>query len=754
VIWASINFLKQEGYEYFNLGLLEYVNCPDPDLQRVAFFKRKWNIKEREEEDQAGLGKFLYYKYFKRFRLLKSILYYLKSNPNHVDMYSWWDTMGRSYGTGQDLEEKVRILASGFVAESGISFKDPGVLELGCGNGKILKKISQMSKEIKTLVGVDGSKKMLEVAEAEIGDSRLKLIRADLLEFLKNTPSQKYEFVLSCNTLHNLKNRKQTIEALNLAAKLVKPNGYIVFDIRNSFNPFISLGYRKSRRQGYAFYPNSYFRAQDTLVDAGFEIVDTRPIFYEDLVSAGKKDKNFFFKFLYAIYLRFTSLKLFAPYVLVIARKKQEKFVSIIWGYHQQLYSLSRVENYHLEALKAAESLGFATEVLLINSKARIQDDPNFHGLHTKVLNYQNAFRYLRYLWQNRNSVIYANTFIWQSLIVGLFAKKSVFMGHDSVLRKTALKQKIQNFLFKRFSRIRVVSGEEKEFLIAQGIKPEKVFVLPLAVDTDKFKASENSSREGLVFLGNVTTDKNISTILEALAEVKKVRPNIVLDIIGEVRLPEFKVKVQSLGLEDNVRERGFIKHSDLPNFLNLYKIYVNASVSEGQCLAAFESALSGLGLCLPRTMSFEGVFREGALFAHIYDHAKLAENILMFLDDQNLLDRHVKHNQVNIRNRYNSEEVFRQTKQLFSFHEHATIVAFAPEIHEPFIEGVQKTAWSMAQEFVASGETVEIITQHSYGQPIAPNENIKLATQLTQIEQRLLKYVAWLVQATLFIGM
>lgn len=78
LIWESIKFLKNSNFNYFNLGLLDYDNCPDPDLEKVSFFKKKWGIKELSVNDDGGLMKFIYYKYFKRFRLVKIFLYYIK----------------------------------------------------------------------------------------------------------------------------------------------------------------------------------------------------------------------------------------------------------------------------------------------------------------------------------------------------------------------------------------------------------------------------------------------------------------------------------------------------------------------------------------------------------------------------------------------------------------------------------------------------------------------------------------------------
>ncbi len=75
LIWEAIVSLKQTGFQFFSLGLLTYTDCPDPDLERVAFFKKKWSIKEIPQEESVGYFKYLYLKFFKRYRFVKQVVY-------------------------------------------------------------------------------------------------------------------------------------------------------------------------------------------------------------------------------------------------------------------------------------------------------------------------------------------------------------------------------------------------------------------------------------------------------------------------------------------------------------------------------------------------------------------------------------------------------------------------------------------------------------------------------------------------------
>lgn len=73
-------------------------------------------------------------------------------------------------------------------------------------------------------------------------------------------------------------------------------------------------------------------------------------------------------------------------------------------------------------------------------------------------------------------------------------------------------------------------------------------------------------------------------------------------------------------------------------------------------------------------------------------------------------------------------------------------IAVLAPEVHEPFVEGVQKTAWNMARGFAADGWETYLYTGCSYGQPLVerPAERLTVRYRLSSRPQKVLKYLSW----------
>jgi glycosyltransferase involved in cell wall biosynthesis len=325
-------------------------------------------------------------------------------------------------------------------------------------------------------------------------------------------------------------------------------------------------------------------------------------------------------------------------------------------------------------------------------------------------------------------------------------------MAHDSVKRKTWLKQKIQNFIFKKFRGIRVISPDEKGFLISEGVSEEKISIIPIPIDVNTFRYINNKERSGIVFLGNVTPDKDIKTILNALFFVKKNYPNIKMDIIGEIRDDNFYNLLNKYELKENVFIRGFVPHKDLAHILNNYKIYVNSSISEGQCLAAYEAVSCGTALCLPETLSFKSVFSKKALFHKIGDPETLAKNIISYLKNENLRQTHVKLCQQMIKKYYNPETLNKKLKNLFAINnlteskKRERILVVAPEIHYPLIEGIQKSAWDVIKAANIKGFYPIVLTQYSYGKPFPEVLNNKFLTEYVfrNYRAKALKFLNW----------
>lgn len=343
----------------------------------------------------------------------------------------------------------------------------------------------------------------------------------------------------------------------------------------------------------------------------------------------------------------------------------KKKFISIIWWYHAQILSFDAKQNYHMLPLEVMKEAGYECEIFSIDASVRIGDDPNLIPW-VNIIYYSNIVSYLNYLWKNRDALIYSNTLTLKTLLVGLIAKHSVFMPHDQAvpLKEKKLKRIITLFFYRFFTSIRVVNTAEQDLLKTFSIRSE---ILPIAI-SEKFYHEIGTWRNGFVFVGNLYYDKNPEFLLETMKILEKKGINEVLHIFWEDRYDKdwknFSTLVNESWLDHVVKIHGFVPHKQLAEELAKRIIYINTSLSEGQCLTAYEAALAGCFSCLQDILAFPSVFKENALYHQT--PSELAENICSVLENLDSAEKKIQMNQTMIQNQYNFEYLKTATKKYF----------------------------------------------------------------------------------------
>jgi glycosyltransferase involved in cell wall biosynthesis len=347
---------------------------------------------------------------------------------------------------------------------------------------------------------------------------------------------------------------------------------------------------------------------------------------------------------------------------------KDKTFVSIIWGYPKYFYNFAKEEHYHLHALKIAKELGYKTVIIIRNQPGIIEGDPLFDK-STKVIYYSNFLKYIYQIikYSLKGSTFYVNSVEPESLIVPFLARRTIFMGHTHPKRQTELKQKIFNFSMKFYSKIRLNNYEEKYFLLKQDIKVEKLKVVPLSISLCDYKIIDGKSeRKDLVYFGNITSKKNLPTIIKACNLVCEKYPETKLHLIGR----EYdKIDKNTISDKLTIVRYDFIKEArDVNILLNRFLISLNSSFDEGMCVSVYNTSLAGCALCLPKIMSFVGVFKDKALFHDVLDYKQLAINIIFYLENPQITQKDNKICIDMIEKNYNYQKISKQMKELFTF--------------------------------------------------------------------------------------
>jgi glycosyltransferase involved in cell wall biosynthesis len=151
---------------------------------------------------------------------------------------------------------------------------------------------------------------------------------------------------------------------------------------------------------------------------------------------------------------------------------------------------------------------------------------------------------------------------------------------------------KIKEFAREHAAHFVAVTEKAKEALIIEGVNREKISVLPVGIDCEKFKPRERNEQlfkkhgftkdsTKILFVGRLVLEKGIFDLLRAFSALRNVR-NIELLIVGS-GAPETKSQirqlVQKLKIEDRVKFLGSIEYSDMPAIHNLADIFCLPSI-------------------------------------------------------------------------------------------------------------------------------------------------------------------------------
>ncbi len=139
-----------------------------------------------------------------------------------------------------------------------------------------------------------------------------------------------------------------------------------------------------------------------------------------------------------------------------------------------------------------------------------------------------------------------------------------------------AIKGTLERFIYQRADRFIVLSSAFKGLLVAYGVDPARVSVIPMGIDCDFFRpaADRAAARAALGWPADATifftarrliNRVGLIELLKAASAVRETHPNFALKIAGKGPLrAELEATVESLGLAAWVDLLGFVGEDDL----------------------------------------------------------------------------------------------------------------------------------------------------------------------------------------------
>ncbi len=155
-----------------------------------------------------------------------------------------------------------------------------------------------------------------------------------------------------------------------------------------------------------------------------------------------------------------------------------------------------------------------------------------------------------------------------------------------------------QNTLFRMAcrcaDRIVCVSDNSARLCRAEGIDAAAIHTISNGIDTARFTLAGPVENGPAVFVGRLSPEKDVATLLRATALVLRKRPSFRLHIAGTGSCrAELSAMARTLGLDNCVTFLGEVR--DIPPLLSRASLFVLPSLTEGLPLTVLEAMACGL---------------------------------------------------------------------------------------------------------------------------------------------------------------
>ncbi|MBN1694077.1 glycosyltransferase family 4 protein [candidate division WOR-3 bacterium] len=179
---------------------------------------------------------------------------------------------------------------------------------------------------------------------------------------------------------------------------------------------------------------------------------------------------------------------------------------------------------------------------------------------------------------------------------------------------KSLLKRLLLPFIIKHAAFLLPLGKLQAEYLIQYGAKAKDMYYFPntsdvnfFTVESDKHRNRKKELKKELgikskyvvLYVGRLTKEKGLFTLLKAFKEIKRSYDNATLLIIGEGRLRNALENFINKKEIDNVLFKGFIENKKLPRYYAVSDVFVLPSRNEPWGVVVTEAMASALPLIL-----------------------------------------------------------------------------------------------------------------------------------------------------------
>jgi glycosyltransferase involved in cell wall biosynthesis len=221
-------------------------------------------------------------------------------------------------------------------------------------------------------------------------------------------------------------------------------------------------------------------------------------------------------------------------------------------------------------------------------------------------------------------------------------------------LRLKRLARFIERTVFHQAPIVLTVSGYFKQLIVdAYGVPCSKIFVIPNAVDPERFPGADHhhfrtamglQDKSVIGVVGAFVPWHGIDFLIESVQHLLKGQKNLKVLLVGDgPALPQIDALVKRLGLQKLVECTGFVPSGDVPRYISCMDICLMPDSNEhGSPIKIFEYMAMGKPVVAPRYSPIEEIIEDGktGILFKAHDKMGLCHAVQTLLNDGGLRNR------------------------------------------------------------------------------------------------------------------